>query len=43
MNLKDDIVDKELAMKIDAAAIKMRKRRVNHRWVMEGKELKAVA
>jgi len=42
MHLKDDIVDKERAMNIDAAAIRLRKRRSNHRWVMEGKELKVV-
>lgn len=39
MYLKDDIVDKELAMNVDAAIIRLRKRRSNHRWVMEGKEL----
>ena len=39
MYLKDDIIDKELAMNIDAAIIRLRKRRNNHRWVMEGKEL----
>ena len=39
MHLKDDLLDKELAMHIDSDIVRLKKRRSNYRWVMEGKSL----
>lgn len=39
LRLGDDIRDKRVATGIDSAIVRLRRRRSNYRWVMEGKEL----
>lgn len=39
LRLTDDIRDKRVATGIDSAIVRLRRRRSNYRWVMEGREL----
>ena len=41
LRLSDDIRDKRVASGIDSAIVRLRRRRGNYRWVMEGKNLSA--
>jgi len=34
--LQDDVKDKKTAADIDSSIVRLRRRRVNHRWVLDG-------
>ena len=38
--LKDDIRDKRMAMDLDSSAVRLRRRKADHRWVVHGNGLK---